>query len=155
MQQHQIPPPCEPDGTKEKALQTAPTVEQGQQMKCCDSLELRSVSAPTETTTQGHTKAARPHFRPQKVSRLQSPRQSRALSALLTGPKTREQIDRIAGASNSPDVIGRLRRRFGMTLPCELERIRDRDGRSVERGVYSLTAQDATKARHLLEGGTL
>lgn len=86
---------------------------------------------------------------------IRSPRQRRALSALLTGPKTREQIDRIAGASNSPDVIGRLRKRFGMTLPCELERIRDQDGRSVERGVYSLTAQDATKARHLLEGGTL
>ncbi|ASM78686.1 hypothetical protein VITFI_CDS2909 [Vitreoscilla filiformis] len=85
---------------------------------------------------------------------MRSPRQRRALSALLDGPKTREQLDRIAGASNSPDVIRSIRRRLGMTLPCELERIRDRDGRSVERGVYSLTAEDATKARHLLEGGT-
>ena len=155
MQQHQIPPPCEPDGTKEKALKTIEAVEQGYQVKCYDFLELRSVSVGAETTAQGHTKAARPHSLSQKVRRLQSPRQCRALSALLAGPKTREQIDRIAGASNSPDVIGRLRKRFGMTLPCELERIRDRDGRSVERGVYSLTAEDATKARHLLEGGTL
>lgn len=155
MHPHQIPPPSEPDGTKEKALKTIEAVEQGYQVKCCDFLELRSVSVGAETTAQGQNKLTGAHSRPQKVRRLQSPRQCRALSALLTGPKTREQIDRIAGASNSPDVIGRLRKRFGMTLPCELERIRDRDGRSVERGVYSLTAQDATKARRLLEGGTL
>ncbi len=155
MHPHQIPPPSEPDGTKEKALQTAPTVEQGQQIQCCDSLELCELSAPTEENAQGQNKLTGAHSRPQKVRRLQSPRQSRALSALLTGPKTREQIDRIAGASNSPDVIGRLRKRFGLTLPCELERIRDQDGRSVERGVYSLTDEDAATARHLLEGGTL
>ncbi len=155
MHPHQIPPPFAPDGTKEKAPTTAPTVEQGQQNLLANFSGLRKVSAPTETAAQGQSKPTGAHSRPQKVRRLQSPRQCRALSALLAGPKTREQIDRIAGASNSPDVIGRLRKRFGMTLPCELERIRDRDGRSVERGVYSLTAEDATKARHLLEGGTL
>lgn len=86
---------------------------------------------------------------------IRSQRQRRVLLALLDSPKTREQLDRIAGSSNSPDVVLKMRRRFGLALPCTLEKVQDRDGRSVERGVYSLTTPDASTARHLLEGGSL
>ena len=82
---------------------------------------------------------------------MRSQRQHRVLLALLTGSKTREQLDRIAGASNSPDVVYRLRLRFGLELPCRLETITDMDSKPVERGVYSLTEQDAQKARQLVQ----
>jgi hypothetical protein len=156
MKQHQIPLPPDPvpDSAQKKAPQTAPTVKRGEHSSC-DLLELCRPSAPTEENAQGQSKPTGPHCDPKKGRRLQSPRQRRALVALLTGPKPREQIDRVAGASNSPDVIGRMRRRFGLTLPCQLERVKDQDGRSVERGVYRLTDQDATKARDLLEGGSV
>lgn len=84
---------------------------------------------------------------------IRSQRQRRVLLALLEGAKTREQLDRIAGSSNSPDVVLKMRRRFGLDLPCTLEKVQDRDGRSVERGSYSLTPTDALTARRLMEQG--
>lgn len=149
MNMRQTPLFPDPDIAKEKAPTTAPTVEQGQQGQEDDYQNPHEFSAPTEEPAQSRTQAASSHSR-QRVLKLQSLRQKRALSALLTGPKTREQIDRIAGASNSPDVIGKMRRRFGLKLPCQRERIQDRDGHSVERGVYHLTDEDAATARCLL-----
>ena len=72
------------------------------------------------------------------------PRQSRVIAALLQGPKFREQLDRIAGAANAPDLVARLRRR-GLSIPCEQIRATDRDGRKCWPGVYSLTAEDREK----------
>ncbi len=85
------------------------------------------------------------------VPPIRSQRQRRVLLALLDSPKTREQLDRIAGSSNSPDVVLKMRRRFGLELPCMLEKVQDRDGRSVERGIYSLTDTDARTVRCLIE----
>jgi hypothetical protein len=97
----------------------------------------------------------------QALPPLRSQRQLRALVALLAGPKTREQLDRLAGSSNSPDVVMILRRRFGLLLPCALETVPDRDGKSVERGVYRLAELDKPTALRLVqasastgEGGT-
>lgn len=71
-----------------------------------------------------------------------NPRQLRALVALLHGPVRREAMDRITGSSNSPDVVIRLRRK-GLPEPeclrCDRDRRLDRDGRTVEPGIYSLT----------------
>lgn len=71
-----------------------------------------------------------------------NPRYLRILAALLTRPRSREDIDRIAGASNGPDAIAELRA-LGLPkpdcLPCERTPCFDRDGREVMRGVYSLT----------------
>jgi hypothetical protein len=72
------------------------------------------------------------------------PRQRRVIAALLQGPKFREQLDRIAGAANAPDLVARLRRR-GLSIPCEQIRATDRDGRKCWPGVYSLTAEDREK----------
>ena len=79
-----------------------------------------------------------------------SPRQRRVLSALLSGPKTREQIDREAGASNGPDVVAKLRRRFGLAIPCTFSPVVDRDGRTIERGIYALTDADRAAAGRVL-----
>lgn len=53
-------------------------------------------------------------------------------------------MDRIAGASNSPELIAELRRR-GLDIPCDRVPVIDRDGREVLRGVYHLTAADRRK----------
>lgn len=71
-----------------------------------------------------------------------NPRYLRILSALMVRPRTREDIDRIAGASNGPAAIAELRSlglpRLGY-LACERTPCYDRDGKEVMRGVYWLT----------------
>jgi hypothetical protein len=70
-----------------------------------------------------------------------NPRHLRAIAALLTRPTPREQLDGVAGASNSPELVAELRRR-GLTVPCERIRFIDRDGCMCRPGVYSLTIAD-------------
>ena len=69
-------------------------------------------------------------------------RQERVLQALkgTTGWIAREAIDRIAGASNGPDVISRLRSKLGADS-IEMERVPviDRDGKPATPGRYRLT----------------
>lgn len=71
-----------------------------------------------------------------------SPRHVRVLRALMKFRKlTREQLDRVAGSSNGPDVVFRLRTK-GLAVPCTLLPRVDRDGRPCEVGEYRLTQQD-------------
>lgn len=71
-----------------------------------------------------------------------NPRHLRILAALLTSARSREDVDRIAGASSGPAAIAELRA-LGLPksgcLPCERTPCYDRDGREVRRGVYWLT----------------
>lgn len=70
-----------------------------------------------------------------------NPRERRLLARLLSGPCDREPLDRVIGASNSPDIVSRLRAR-GFALPCERIKGTDRDGCQVRWGRYSLTDAD-------------
>lgn len=81
-----------------------------------------------------------------------TPRHRRALLALLEGARTREEIDRITGASNGPDEVLQMRRRFKLVIPCTRKGARDMDGHPVEIGVYRLTDTDEANARRLLDG---
>lgn len=74
-----------------------------------------------------------------------SPRHLRIVHALQTRSRTREQIDRIAGASNGPDEVMRLREKLGIEIPCVRIPAFDRDGHGVQIGVYSLTTSDRRK----------
>lgn len=80
---------------------------------------------------------------------ISSPRALRLLEALLGGPTSRESLDRLIGASNTPDVVMRLRQR-GFEIPCRLRDGFDRDGRACKYGIYSLTAADADRAAEIL-----
>lgn len=83
-----------------------------------------------------------------------SPRHIRVLQALMVLRKlTREDLDRVAGASNGPDVVRQLRGK-GLSVPCNLLPRVDRDGRPCEIGEYSLTPADrrAVLAWALREG---
>lgn len=83
---------------------------------------------------------------------LSSPRAHRLLLSLMGGPVSREALDRLIGASNSPDVVFRLRQR-GFDIPCERIQATDRDGRACMYGRYRLTPDDARKAAAVLAGG--
>jgi hypothetical protein len=81
-----------------------------------------------------------------------SQREERLLLALLEKPHFREHLDRRAGASNSPDIVFRLRNR-GLTIPCERVVLKDRDGNECRSGLYSLTDPDRQAIRAALKGG--
>jgi len=68
-------------------------------------------------------------------------RQTRALRALMNNPQMRENLDRIAGCSNSPELIAGLRR-MGLETPCERVERFDRDGNACYPGLYQLTPED-------------
>ena len=77
-----------------------------------------------------------------------NPREIRIVCALVSGPRSREELDAIAGASNVPDAIAALRRR-GLEIPACREPIRDRDGAMVYRGRYHFTDSDRERTRHI------
>jgi hypothetical protein len=81
-----------------------------------------------------------------------TPRHRRLLLALPSGPISREDADRIAGAGNGPDEVLQLRRRFALKVPCVRKGGRDRDGHRVEFGVHSLAESDRTPAARLVRG---
>jgi hypothetical protein len=87
---------------------------------------------------------------PSRFTGTENPRHLRAIRALQIGPRAREAIDRIAGASNGPELIAELRRR-GLQIPCTMVPCIDRDGFEVKRGVYSLTEQDRRNIRRWLK----
>lgn len=81
-----------------------------------------------------------------------SPRQARVIRALMPGAWiTREALDRIAGASNAPDVIMKLRGKLGHDA-IDTERIdgTDRDGRPCRTGRYRMTDPGRVRAVELL-----
>ena len=77
-------------------------------------------------------------------------RQTRLLKSLLDGPLSREHADRHTGTSNSPDIVFRLRKDYGLAIPCQRAEASDRDGKRVEIGIYSLTEVDRAKVVKLL-----
>jgi hypothetical protein len=70
-----------------------------------------------------------------------NPRQTRAIRALKNAPQMRENLDEIAGCSNSPELIASLRR-MHLEIPCERVERFDRDGNACRPGLYQLTRED-------------
>ena len=91
------------------------------------------LSKDAETSTNSTTSI--------KFAGTKNKRAMRAIRALLKRPRSREQIDRIAGCSNGPGLIAYLRA-LGLGksgLPCRLVRGLDRDGHVIRYGVYFLS----------------
>lgn len=105
---------------------------------------------PTHMQTGAHCDDVKTNV--QTPARRLTPRRARLLAALLDGRKTREQLDRAAGTSNSPDVVMILRRDFGLVIDCEHVKATDRDGEPCRPGVYSLRESDRAKVNALLKG---
>lgn len=101
---------------------------------------------PTPSTADGAFQNHQPadFIKPARFTGTDNPRHLRAIAALLARPLTRENLDSVAGASNSPDMVAELRRR-GLDVPCERIHFIDRDGRDCRPGVYHLSAADRRK----------
>lgn len=85
-----------------------------------------------------------------KFTGTENPRHLRVLMAFLVSPRPRETVDRIAGASNGPELIAELRRR-GLEVPCSRTPCIDRDGFEVKRGIYYFTDRDKRLIRAWLK----
>lgn len=86
--------------------------------------------------TEDFTAKATPKF-----AGTDNPRHLRVIHALLMRPRKREEIDRIAGASNGPELIAELRRR-SLRIPCHRVPGIDRDGYPIKFGVYEFDDDD-------------
>ena len=91
----------------------------------------------------------------EKVARHQyhniASQKRRALDVLANGSRTREELDAAVGASNSPDVVFRLRG-DGWVISCERVSHVNRDGRVGWHGVYSLAPADRQRLRRMRQG---
>lgn len=67
-----------------------------------------------------------------------NPRHLRVIAALLERPLLREELDRVAGCSNGPELVAELRRR-GLDVVCIPMTKTDRDGKTCHPGLYVLT----------------
>lgn len=83
---------------------------------------------------------------PREFAGTKNVRALRVIQALSVRPRKREEIDRIAGASNGPDLIADLRR-LGLELPCTKVPAVDRDGQYIRHGVYQFSSADYDKVR--------
>lgn len=90
--------------------------------------------AATEITTSARTTG-----RHRTTSEPFSPRERRALAAMAVGWVAREALDRAIGASNSPDVVFRLRKLLGYDA-IEMRKVDaiDRDGHPCRPGQYRI-----------------
>jgi hypothetical protein len=86
------------------------------------------------------------HAHPIKLS----PRQERLARALLHGPITREQADRLIPCSNAPEYIRQLRHKLALVLPCELVPFVTKDGEKSSYGRYYATEKDREKLAEAL-----
>ena len=86
---------------------------------------------------------------PTKFIGTDNPRHLRVIQALMTRPLPREQLDRVAGASNGPELVAELRRR-GLEVPCERTKKKDRDMFDCWPGVYHFTRQDRRRVNRWL-----
>jgi len=91
--------------------------------------------------TPDPTKAESSAPNTRNFSGTDNPRQLRAITALLSRPISRVELDGVAGATNSPELVAELRRR-GLEVPCERIHFIDRDGHTCRPGVYSFTQAD-------------
>ncbi len=107
-----------------------------------EGFKMRKAPEPTKVqgAFQNHNQQ-RDSTRPIRFSGTDNPRHLRAIAALLRRPVSRHELDGIAGAANSPDLVAELRRR-GLEVPCERINFVDRDGNVCRPGVYHFTVGD-------------
>ena len=67
-----------------------------------------------------------------------NPRYLRVIDGLMERPRMREELDRIAGCSNGPELVAELRR-LGLDVQCLKMTRTDRDGKPCRPGLYILT----------------
>lgn len=79
-----------------------------------------------------------------KFTGTDNPRHLRVIQSLLVRPRTREEIDSIASASNGPELIAEFRRP-GLHTSCHRTPGIARDGCAIKFGVYEFNDGDRSK----------
>lgn len=97
-----------------------------------------------EMKTPDTTKAVSSAPNSAKFTGTDNPRHLRAITVLIRRPVSRQELDSVAGASNSPELVAELRRR-GLDVPCDRIHFIDRDGKDCRPGVYRLSDADRRK----------
>jgi len=69
-----------------------------------------------------------------------TPRHMRAINALRNRPVMREELDRLAGCSNSPELVRQLRC-MGLDIDCQKVPVIDRDGKICKSGRYEFAPE--------------
>lgn len=97
---------------------------------------------PNQTASESAPEKANPTT--SRFIGTENPRHIRAIDALMTGPRSREELDATVGCSNGPQLVAELRR-LGLNVPCKLVAGNDRDGRTVRWGEYHFTTEDRSE----------
>lgn len=124
-------------------MQTTPGSEKGR--------HAANVTTPMQTDVE--FRASVPVLQQPLEQRIKpmSERQRRAVDALLMlGCVPTNQMPRIAGCNNAPALVGKLRDKYGLAIPCDVAEVTDRDGHAVQAGAYRLTDADRTKLADVL-----
>lgn len=101
-------------------------------------MKKRLTVSDTSAPAQGDSKPA------SRFIGTHNKRHLRVLAVLLVRRLFREELDKIAGCSNGPELVAELRRR-GLEIPCEPVTRMDKDGKPCRPGVYSLSDDDRLK----------
>ena len=92
------------------------------------------------------------NFNTKKFVGTTNPKRIRTLLALVYRDwVSREDLDRLIGASNSPDAIMQLRRKYGLEIVMREVQAINRDGRHCWYGEYQLAYDDKVMVREWLE----
>ncbi len=75
--------------------------------------------------------------------RIKSRSELRAIRALERGRVSRNELDRLCGVANGPDLVMRLRDK-GYIIHCERRPVKNRFGESVLAGFYTLISRPKT-----------
>lgn len=106
-----------------------------------------------KTPESSNENSSAPHSADSKPLKL-TPRQVRVLKALMSckGCISREQVDRIAGASNGPQIIKEIRKKLTGYEGLDMLRIDalDRDGRPCKPGWYQINPLGRSRVKKLL-----
>lgn len=105
-------------------------------------MKKRLTVSDTSACEQGHSTMQADLFNtaPESARFLgtDNPRHLRVIAALLERPIMREELDRVAGCSNGPDLVAELRRQ-GLDVVCLRQHRTDYDGKNCRPGLYLLT----------------
>ena len=105
---------------------------------------MRKAPKPSKVSGAFQNKPAADGKPNSKFSGTDNPRHLRAITVLLRRPISREELDSVVGATNSPELVAELRRR-GLVIVCDRILVIDRDGKPSRPGVYSFTESDRKK----------
>lgn len=89
---------------------------------------------------------------PPQAPPLLTPRLQRLAAALLRGPQTVRELERVIPSTCAPSYIAKLRHCYGLSITCEVVPFLTVDNAKAWYGRYHLAAADRGRLERLLGG---